>query len=191
MTPEERREKLRQKAQRWRDKNRDKFRAQERARGKTRREYNKALRKKNAPQIREADRERYHSREDVAEGKKARAREWHQRNRARSLENKKRWHEANREKSIAASRRSELRRKYGLTPEDVERMREEQAGACALCGEADPRLVVDHNHATGEVRRLLCRQCNSALGMLRDDPQIALAAAAYLTTYGHGRAAGV
>jgi len=52
---------------------------------------------------------------------------------------------------------------YGLAPGDYARLLEAQGGVCALCREATGavrRLAVDHDHATGEVRGLLCMPCN-------------------------------
>ena len=58
-------------------------------------------------------------------------------------------------------------------------MRRAQGGLCAICRQA-PAVHVDHDHATGTVRGLLCFPCNAAIGHLRDDPQIMRRAAAYL-----------
>ena len=84
---------------------------------------------------------------------------------------------ANPDQQRAVRRRIKLK-KYGLTPEDYDRMVAEQGGLCAIClreGEIDPtsqlRLGVDHNHTTGRVRGLLCRPCNQALGVMGDDPE--------------------
>lgn len=57
--------------------------------------------------------------------------------------------------------------RYGISPEDYDRMLEAQHGRCLFCNlehSADKPLVVDHNHSTGEVRGLLCRSCNACLG---------------------------
>ncbi len=80
--------------------------------------------------------------------------------------------------------------KYGLTVESYQRMLEEQDFACAVCGEKEgakaphaPRvraLSVDHNHETGEVRALLCGNCNTAVGLMKEDPTRLEAAANYL-----------
>lgn len=78
-----------------------------------------------------------------------------------------------------SSRAKHLRQRYRLTPDAFERMVVEQGGACAICG-AEVPLHVDHCHATGRVRALLCNHCNCALGQLREDPGIARAVAEYL-----------
>ena len=72
-------------------------------------------------------------------------------------------------------------------------MKEAQQSKCAICEEvpdfdrddddAAHALAVDHNHETGEVRELLCRFCNTALGYLRERPDLALKAADYLTKH--------
>ena len=81
-------------------------------------------------------------------------------------------------------RRAALRLKYGLTMEAYTAMLDEQGGACAICGSApDGRpLHVDHDHATGAVRGLLCGLCNAGLGNYRDDPALLAKAIAYLAT---------
>jgi hypothetical protein len=56
-------------------------------------------------------------------------------------------------------------------------MLEAQDGVCAICRSA-PAVHVDHDHATGAVRALLCFNCNGGLGQFKDNPQ-ALHAAAY------------
>lgn len=58
-----------------------------------------------------------------------------------------------------------------------------QGGRCAICRrepEQGRRLAVDHDHATGEVRGLLCKACNTALGMFRDDVASLARAIGYL-----------
>lgn len=66
---------------------------------------------------------------------------------------------------------SNRKQKYGLSRADFDRMRVEQGHACAMCGlheDANTRatLFVDHDHATGRVRGLLCARCNTGLGYL-------------------------
>lgn len=56
-----------------------------------------------------------------------------------------------------------------------------QGGKCAIClKEIDMKAYVDHDHATGRVRGLLCGLCNSAIGMLKDDPARIRRAADYV-----------
>jgi Recombination endonuclease VII len=71
--------------------------------------------------------------------------------------------------------------KYGLTPEDFERLLQRQNGACAICKvKPAETLSVDHCHVTTTVRGLLCRHCNTGLGAFRDNPRLMLEAIAYL-----------
>ena len=96
-----------------------------------------------------------------------------------------------RKRSTADKRRERRwREMYGLTPKEYERMNEQQDGLCAICGgnrvrsDSDGSLVVDHDHATGAVRALLCGTCNFGLGSFGDNPGLLRAAAAYLEACG-------
>ncbi|MFD3584443.1 endonuclease VII domain-containing protein [Streptomyces sp. NPDC058683] len=72
-----------------------------------------------------------------------------------------------------------LRRKYGLTEVERDAMVASQHGPRAICLSAPP-VHVDHCHKTGRVRGVLCFNCNSAIGLLRDDPETINRAADYL-----------
>lgn len=88
---------------------------------------------------------------------------------------------------LEVQRRNVQRRaaQYGITPDDFIRMKQEQGGRCAICRETE-ELVIDHDHGTGEVRGLLCRNCNIGLGMFSDNVVSLAAAIFYL-----GRANGM
>lgn len=117
------------------------------------------------------------------------------------------WRKANPEKKAAAARRynekyperakaqrkkyqkrmaREIRntkymRQYGITLAAYEAMLVSQGGVCAICGGTDTiNLAVDHCHATGQIRGLLCRKCNALLGQATDDPAILANAIKYL-----------
>ena len=77
------------------------------------------------------------------------------------------------------------RKVYGITLEDYERILAEQGGLCAICGTDQgggrgDRFHIDHDHATGKVRGLLCLSCNRGIGCLGDDPTLLTIAVAYL-----------
>ena len=66
-------------------------------------------------------------------------------------------------------RRYKLKHFYGMSIDDYNRMYQEQQGACKICQKNFGQLVVDHDHGTGEVRGLLCSQCNTGIGLLGDN----------------------
>ena len=76
-------------------------------------------------------------------------------------------------------RQDRLMRKYGLTEADRDELIAAQGGVCCICLSA-PATHVDHCHKTGRVRGVLCFNCNSGLGLLRDDPEAMYRAADYL-----------
>lgn len=70
---------------------------------------------------------------------------------------------------------SHYKRKYGITLEQYEYQLNIQLGGCAVCKQAcetGNRLAVDHNHSTGKIRGLLCKNCNIALGALKEDEDL-------------------
>jgi hypothetical protein len=70
-----------------------------------------------------------------------------------------------------------------MTLDEYNAMLAEQGGVCAVCSRPPTSgisLHVDHDHATGRIRGLLCFRCNNALGDLEDDPALLRAAARYL-----------
>jgi len=74
-----------------------------------------------------------------------------------------------------------LKLKYGITPQQYNRMLTDQNGTCAICKMAEKHrdshtgairmLAVDHDHKTGDVRALLCDACNTSLGKMGENPE--------------------
>ena len=66
-----------------------------------------------------------------------------------------------------------LRNTYGITLADYNTMFKEQKGCCKICGthqsNLERPLFVDHCHITEDVRGLLCSNCNTGLGMFKDN----------------------
>ena len=81
-------------------------------------------------------------------------------------------------------RKSHLKRKFDLTPEEYAARLAAQAGVCAICERQPPegrQVDIDHDHRTGEVRGLVCNSCNQAIGLLGEDTFRLMSAAAYLS----------
>lgn len=92
--------------------------------------------------------------------------------------------------SLTTMRRYQMKYRFGIDEAAYRVLLEAQGGTCAICNEPPgrERLLVDHDHdccsggrACGKcIRGLLCRKCNSAIGFLRDSPDLALRASMYL-----------
>lgn len=85
------------------------------------------------------------------------------------------WHRENRANNPLKVRAMHLKSMYGLTLEGYANMLSRQGGTCAACPRSPDQekhgvLHIDHDHHTGVVRGLLCSNCNTALGLVNDDP---------------------
>lgn len=103
-------------------------------------------------------------------------------------EYQKRFQKARRINTGSGLWENDLRRKYGIGLNDLRAMAEAQGHKCAICGNPETEmrngvtrhLAVDHDHATGKIRDLLCQSCNTGLGKFKDDTEILAKAIAYL-----------
>lgn len=74
------------------------------------------------------------------------------------------------------ARKPHLRLKYGITLEQYDEMRAMQQFRCKTCNKHETEmrtpLHVDHCHISGKIRGLLCKKCNTALGMVKDSKEV-------------------
>lgn len=80
------------------------------------------------------------------------------------------------------TRANQLMSRYGITFDQFYAMIVAQEYCCAICRTpfSDTKPVVDHDHATGKVRGVLCDACNNGLGRFKDNPQSLRRAISYL-----------
>jgi len=101
------------------------------------------------------------------------------------------WQQSNKERAKKNQQRASWKRLYGISEDEYNEMLVTQNFRCAMCGihqsKLNKSLSVDHNHATGEIRGLLCSDCNFILGHAKDNPGTLQAGINYLrrTTCGH------
>lgn len=105
--------------------------------------------------------------------------------RIRSEQDKVRAEEYNKtSERISAKKNTNLKKNYGITLDDYNRMFQEQNGCCKICGkhqqDLKASLHVDHNHMTGKVRGLLCHHCNVGIGHFEDNIVLLSNAITYL-----------
>ena len=160
-------EKIKAACQKWQKTNAEKVRAKSREYHKANPEYCREWKKTNPEKV------------------KAACQKWRKANREKLKERNK----AHPEIAKAAA----LKHNYGLTLAEYTALLDKQYGVCAICGKSEWGAVgnghgyrkhsvprVDHNHATGKVRGLLCHKCNRGLGFFNDDADLVFKAAHYL-----------
>lgn len=130
---------------------------------------------------------------DIAAKHKA----WCEANKEHSRKYRREWTKRN---PIAVTAKA-LKRDYGISVAQYEKMFDDQEGCCAICSRFLTSQItevraeskrdvahVDHCHSTNAVRGLLCFNCNVGLGKFKDDETLLLAAARYLAQANRGNA---
>lgn len=100
--------------------------------------------------------------------------------------NLKYWNSIPKEEQKIRTRRRRIKHRYGITQEEYEVIALEQNYKCAICKREDSAwkgdyMAIDHDHATGKVRGLLCGECNVGLGKFDDNFDILYNALLYLS----------
>jgi hypothetical protein len=85
----------------------------------------------------------------------------------------------NRAKNHGSTREYHLKRRYGISQVDFDMILALQGGGCGICGAPEPEHV-DHDHLTGNVRGILCFNCNGGLGQFKDNVTTMQKAITYL-----------
>ncbi len=111
--------------------------------------------------------------------------EWRSENRDKFNAIAKTWKQRNPTKHKECNRNSTLKRIYGIDSKTYDEMFTSQAGRCKVCNKHQSSLTkalaVDHCHITNRVRGLLCSDCNTGLGLFKDDLNVLEAAIKYLS----------
>lgn len=184
----------------YRERNRERIRERERKYYAANRdrilESQRAYVERNREKIKDSNRDRAQlERVTNPEAQLARERRYAEKHNERRLESSRKYKAKERAKDPEAylKRVRELRRAWslrlrGVTPEQWEAMFESQGRACGICPATTPTKdrfwALDHNHATGKVRGILCMHCNVGIGQFKDDPQRLRRAADYLERTG-------
>lgn len=144
-------------------------------------QYQRAYRAKNTEKVRQERRE-YNARN--REMKRQYDKEYAAKNKEKRYRVSTEWRKNNPQKWLAIR----LKHRYGITPDQMLATMKKQNHSCAICGTANFNnrgrcLDVDHCHATGRVRGMLCSNCNAAIGLMKDNPSVLRAAATYLESW--------
>lgn len=112
--------------------------------------------------------------------------EYAARNREKVLKKGRAYYQSTKEKT----RERNLKKYFGITTEQYDKILAEQNGGCAVCGKTPEQegrnLAVDHNHATKEIRGILCTFCNHFIVNKHKEGRLLRAAADYLDKPGTG-----
>lgn len=98
--------------------------------------------------------------------------------RAQYLQAQRRWRDANTDR-VARYKKKQQAQKHGLSAAELSAMERTAGDVCSICGKRR-KLHVDHCHRTGDIRGLLCRNCNIGLGHFYDSRQLLRQAISYL-----------
>lgn len=110
-----------------------------------------------------------------------------------TIQSQKNSRQQNPDKYRIKNRKSNLKKKFGLTLEEFDVLSYLQNHVCAICQKAETtydaktklvkNLTVDHDHVTGKIRGLLCNKCNFGIGYFDDNIDYIASAITYLNAH--------
>ena len=111
--------------------------------------------------------------------------EYRAKNRDKIKEYKRKYRAINedyRKQEFISNKNRRLKKEYGISLQDYDRLCREQKNTCAICSQKKEgeMLIVDHNHKTKKFRGLLCSNCNKGLGFFKDNFELLEKARDYL-----------
>ena len=114
--------------------------------------------------------------------KRESGRKYYLKNKEKVLVRTRDYYHENKDRSKKWRRDRHLRRKFGITEEEFQKILERQGGGCAICGSKakEINLQVDHCHRTGQIRGILCSRCNLGVGYFLDDGGLLAEASKYV-----------
>lgn len=83
-------------------------------------------------------------------------------------------------KAAISSRKSYLKKAWGINLDEFNALVDKQNGLCGICQIKADIFHIDHNHQTGKIRSLLCSNCNRGIGYLKESPVILQSAINYI-----------
>jgi hypothetical protein len=113
----------------------------------------------------------YRQKGDNAKKSREYSKKWYREN----LDRVKKYYQENKDNFT----RNRIKRTYGISIEELDKIRKSQNNKCAICGKGK-ELFVDHNHNSKKVRGYLCNECNLVLGFANDSIEILEKAITYL-----------
>lgn len=121
----------------------------------------------------------------IREDLRARGKKWQLENPERTKEIAREYYKANKEPHNDRATNNRLIRNLGITKDQYDKIMREHDGRCDICGTDIPggphgSFNLDHDHATGELRGVLCMRCNTSLGKFEDRIDLLQAAINYL-----------
>lgn len=115
--------------------------------------------------------------------------ESYEKNKEKRIAQSKASYERNKDKVAKRNRERHLQLNYNLSAQQYLNLVESQNNCCAICKKPEHRLLktgnikplsVDHNHSTGQVRSLLCNDCNAMIGFANENIEVLGNAIEYL-----------
>lgn len=167
----------------WYLKNKDRIKEQKREYNRTHKEQNNESKRKyklrNKEKLKEDNKQYYlRNKTRILE----RSHKYMKNNRLAATERTRKYR-LNHPQSTQEAQRRKVLKQYGITEDEYDIILFEQEDKCAICGkhknDFEQSLCIDHIHETGEIRGLLCKQCNLGLGNFKDNVEVLQSAIKY------------